>query len=77
MKQRIAKRVTTARYYSVFPRDATTPPDREYTYLLPHRLIRAQIFYDKYDTSQWLEHDNLGRRAVVARRKPRAGRRRR
>lgn len=78
MKRRIAKRVTTARYYRL-PRGPGDEPDAEYTFLLPHRLIRAQLYYDKYDTSQWLEHDpNLTPRMVaVLRRKPRAGRRRR
>lgn len=76
MKQRIAKRMVSTRYYRV-PRGPGDEPDGEYTHLLPHQLIRLQRYYDKYDTSQWLEHDNLGRRAVVARRKPRAGRRRR
>lgn len=44
--------------------------------LLSQQWLRLRRFYDKYDTSQWMDHERLGRRAVVARRKPRAGRRR-
>lgn len=76
VKQRVAKRMTMVSAFRV-ARDIPHVPLYTRPFLIPHRLIRLQIFYDKYDTSQWLEHENLGRRAVVARRKPRAGRKRR
>lgn len=69
--------MVTTRVYRV-PRGPGDEPDYEYTHLLPHQLIRLQLHYGKYDTSQRMEHDPALRPRMVAvlGRKPRAGRRR-
>lgn len=76
MKRRMAKRMTTVRWYSSRERRLEgLGPDCVTRMLIPQQWNRLRRFYDK---SRWLDldHENLGRRATVARRKPRAGRKR-